>query len=153
MRRFALLSALLLVVGVLSSACAALATPTRRDAWPADALGDRLRAWEAEGEDLTVPRLLSFQLFAPDGSGATGAAQLLREGGYRVDVLAPSDEVGASEVDWEITATLSMVPAYDAIRDTAGALSKLVQVYGGHASGCELLPLGSAREAAAAVDR
>lgn len=124
-------------------------------ALPGDAIGDRLRAWLSDGEDLAVERLLQLVAIAPERQAAEAIAALARDCGYAATIRAAAElPGGGGQPEWEVVCSRALVPTYAAVVDANASIAKLAQVHGGHSAGFELLPVQpSAASAAVGRDR
>lgn len=88
-----------------------------------------LRKIEADGNDLTLPRLIDFSHILPDGVSAKTFAQEAEAQGFSISV-------SESEVElWDVTASKEMPLNCKDITDIEKRLDTLARAYNGHSDG------------------
>lgn len=99
---------------------------------PNDPNGDALRRMEAEGDDLTKPRNVDFNVVFPDGNSAEGFAKHFRALGHKV-----SAEAGETNRDfpWDVVVVKRMAPSHDGITSFENLLQFAADRWGGHNDG------------------
>ena len=76
--------------------------------YPNDANGDALRRMEAEGDDLSRPRNIDFNLVFADESSAAQFAQHFRAIGHEVSVEVTGTHQG---FPWDVVVVQHMLPS------------------------------------------
>lgn len=100
--------------------------------YPNDANGDALRRMEAQGDDLTRPRIVDFTVAFSDRSSAEQFAQHIRALGHEVSVeLTETDQ----NYPWDVVVVQHMVPSYDGIVNFENLLQSVADAWGGHNDG------------------
>ncbi|MGC0773360.1 MAG: ribonuclease E inhibitor RraB [Candidatus Acidiferrum sp.] len=101
--------------------------------FPNDANGDALRRMEAEGDDLTIPWNIDFNVVFPDGGAAEEFAKHFRALGHEVSVEA------ATEIDqdfpWDVVVVKHMAPSYGGVSGFESLLQSVADCWGGHNDG------------------
>lgn len=80
--------------------------------FPNDPNGDALRRMEAEGDDLTKPRNVDFNVAFPDRNSAEGFAKHFRALGHEVSVEAAESN---QDFPWDVVVVKRMVPSHEGI--------------------------------------
>jgi Regulator of ribonuclease activity B len=99
--------------------------------YPNNASGDALRRMEAEGDDLTRPRNIDFNIVFADESSAKQFAEHFRA--LRHEALVET-EIG-SNFPWVVVVVQYMVPSYDGISHFEDLLQSVADRWGGHNDG------------------
>ena len=105
--------------------------------FPGDANGDALRRMEAEGEDLTRPRNIDFNVVFANGSSAEEFARHLRALGHEVSVEAAETD---QDFPWDVVVVRNMVPSYDGVGGFECLLQSVADLWGGHNDGWGCFP-------------
>ena len=101
-------------------------------AHPNDDNGDALRRLETDGDDLSRPRDIDFNVVFPDESSAEAFAGQIRERGYRATV---SLENVVETHPWGALVVKNMVPTHSEITEFEEDLQDLADALGGHNDG------------------
>jgi hypothetical protein len=100
--------------------------------FPNDASGDALRRMEAEGDDLTRPRNVDFNVVFADGGSAEEFAKHFRALGHEVSVeVAETDQ----DFPWDAVVVKHMAPSYDGVSSFESLLQSVADRWGGHNDG------------------
>ena len=100
--------------------------------FPNDANGDALRRMEAEGDDLTRPRNIDFDVVFPDGNSAEQFAKHFRALGHEVSVEAAGTR---RDFPWDVVVVKRMVPSHEGITGFEDLLQSAADRWGGHNDG------------------
>jgi hypothetical protein len=100
--------------------------------YPDDANGDALRRMEAEGDVLSRPRNIDFNVVFADERSAEQFAQHFRALGQEVSVEAAGTDQG---FPWDVVVVQHMVPSYDGISSFESLLQSVADRWGGHNDG------------------
>jgi len=100
--------------------------------YPNDANGDALRRMESEGDDLTRPRSIDFNVIFADENSAEQFAQHFRALGHEVSVEATETKPG---YPWDVVVAQRMVPSYDGIVGFESLLQSVAGRWGGRNDG------------------
>lgn len=87
---------------------------------------------EAEGDDLTKPRNVDFNVAFPDGNSAEGFAKHFRALGHEVSVEAAESN---QDLPWDVVVVKRMVPSHEAITSFENLLQSAADRWGGHNDG------------------
>ena len=99
---------------------------------PSDDNGDALRRLEAEGDDLSRPRDIDFNVVFPDATKAEEFAKQFRQNGYEATVrLARVVETHP----WEVLVVKNMVPTHSGITLFEQELQHSANALGGRNDG------------------
>jgi regulator of RNase E activity RraB len=106
-------------------------------AYPDDADGDALRRVAQDGNDMSKPMDIDFQVAAPDESVAKRVAEGAAKLGYRTSIYFDDEEadVEDSEALWTCECTKTMVPTYDAIIASQAELDSIARPLGAYSDG------------------
>jgi Regulator of ribonuclease activity B len=99
---------------------------------PNDDNGDVLRRMEAEGDDLSRPRDIDFNVVFPDETAAEEYARRIRGTGYKATVQLASV---VKTHPWEVLVVKNMVPTHSGITDFEQELQELAEQLGGYNDG------------------
>lgn len=107
------------------------------DKYPNDADGDALRRIAADGNDMSRPMEVNFQVAAPDEPTAKKFAEAAVKLGYRTSVYAYDPEEKEEELTdpWTCECTKDMVLTYDAVIAAQLELDEIAQSLGAYADG------------------
>lgn len=100
--------------------------------YPSDANGDAVRRMEAEGDDLTKPRSIDFNVVFADESSTEKFAQHFRALGHEASVEATETKQGYR---WDVVVAKRMVPSYDEIASFEGLLQSVAARWNGRNDG------------------
>jgi len=109
--------------------------------YPDDADGEALKRLHADGNDMSRPMAIDFEIAAPDGPTAESIVAALAAAGYagqswydegESESSDESDEFGPS---WNVTVTITMVPMYDDIIRIQNDLERVVGPHSGFSDG------------------
>src|SRR5947209_14169101 len=98
---------------------------------PNDADGDALRRLVEEGNDLTKPMHIDFQVAMPDEPAAKRLAEIVSKLGYTVSIY-PSPECS---LPWTCECSTRMLATYDGIMAVQKELAELGAPFGGRPDG------------------
>jgi hypothetical protein len=99
---------------------------------PNDDNGDALRRLEAEGDDLSRPRDIDFNVVFPDEIRAKEFAQQFQREGYRTTVRLAN--VVKTHV-WEVVIVKNMIPTHSGITDFERELQRIADTLCGYNGG------------------
>jgi hypothetical protein len=99
---------------------------------PNDDNRDALRRLESDGDDLSRPRDIDFNVVFPDEAGAKAFAQQFREEGYRTTVKL-ADVVESHP--WEVLVVKNMIPTHGGITAFEQELQDVAEPLGGYNDG------------------
>src|SRR5579859_1163237 len=100
--------------------------------FPNDANGDALRRMEAEGDDLTRPRNIDFNVVFADGRSAEEFAKHFRALGHEVSVEAAETD---QAFPWDVVVVKHMAPSYDSVSGFESLLQSVADGWGVHNDG------------------
>jgi hypothetical protein len=99
---------------------------------PNDDNGDVLRRLEAQGDDLSLPRDVDFNVVFPDEARATDFAHRFRRDGYRATVRFANV---VKTHPWEALIVKNMIPTHTGITDFERELQDVADALGGYNDG------------------
>jgi hypothetical protein len=99
--------------------------------FPNDTDGDALRRFEENGNDLSRPMLIDFQITVPDETAALALADVARKLGYQVRTYASPE----CSLPWTCECSIRMVASYDGVIAVQDELAGLAGPFGGHPDG------------------
>jgi hypothetical protein len=100
--------------------------------FPNDANGDALRRMEAEGDDLSRPRNVEFNIVFADERSAEEFAKQFRVLGHEVSVEAAETD---QDFPWDVVVVNHMAPSYDGVSAFESLLKSVADRWGGHNDG------------------
>jgi Regulator of ribonuclease activity B len=96
--------------------------------FPNDANGDALGRMEAQGDDLTRPRNVDFNVVFPDAGAAEEFSKHFRALGHEVSVEATETD---QDFPWNVVVVKHMMPTYDGIGTFENLLQSVANRWGG----------------------
>lgn len=102
------------------------------DDFPDDENGDTLRRMRANGDDLTVSRLVDFSLLFEDEAHARKFCARVASDERRCACARLDDEFGGA---WDVTVSRDMVPTHRAITEMEAFLAETAAPLGGESDG------------------
>ena len=100
--------------------------------FPNDANGDALRRMEVQGDDLTKPRNIDFNVVFAEGAAAEEFAEHFRTLGHEVSVEATETD---QDFPWDVVVVKHMAPSYDGVTDFETLLQSVADRWGGYNDG------------------
>jgi hypothetical protein len=99
---------------------------------PNDDNGDVLRRMEADGDDLSRPRDIDFNVVFPDEAKAEEYAKQIRQNGYKATVRLATV---VKTHPWEVLVVKNMIPTHSGITEFEQELQDIANPFGGHNDG------------------
>jgi hypothetical protein len=92
------------------------------DEFPDDENGDTLRRMRAQGDDLSVSRLIDFSLLFEDEASARKFCAQIASDDFKCACAPLDDEFGEA---WDVTVSFDMVPTHGAVTEMEAFLAEM----------------------------